>query len=263
MFLSTAELNTLLPNQISTFKKERINGVAYELSLGNQVYQTDAKNEKKQILDKKNSQIVIKPGQFALLLTEETVTIPKNIIAFISIKFKEKIKGLVNVSGFHVDPGFSGKIIFSVYNAGAAPIVMDMGKPYFLIWFSQLTSDAKIYDGKHQGQTEITAENVSALIGKIASPNVLLDKIKKNENKLNTVILAASILTTISIGFTVKAWTDSSKIKDAYEAGLKEKVAIEEVKNAIEQSHLNCVISCKVDSILKTKALVNDTTKKK
>ena len=258
MFLSTNELRYLLPDKITPYQAGRISGVAYELSLGNQVYQTDSKNKKKQILDNRNSQVVIEPGQFALLLT---VTIPKNIIAFISVKFKEKIKGLVNVSGFHVDPGFSGRIIFSVYNAGANPIVLDKGKPYFLIWFSQLTSDAEIYDGKHQGQSEITAENISALVGEIASPNVLLSKIKKIENTLKTVIIIASIVSTVSVGLAVKTLTDHTKIEDAYDAGLKEKLATEEVQKAVKKSHLNCLINCKVDSILKAKKIVPDSTK--
>jgi len=59
-------------------------------------------------------QIAIPPGQLALLITEEEVAIPTNRIGFISIKFTAKMRGLINVSGFHVDPGFKGKLKFSV-----------------------------------------------------------------------------------------------------------------------------------------------------
>ena len=58
------------------------------------------------------------PGQFAFLLTDEIVEVPDSAMALISIKAKIKWRGLINVSGFHVDPGFKGRLIFSVYNAG-------------------------------------------------------------------------------------------------------------------------------------------------
>ena len=51
---------------------------------------------------------MIPPGQFAFLLTAETVTMPDNAIAFISIKARLKFNGLINISGFHVDPGYRG-----------------------------------------------------------------------------------------------------------------------------------------------------------
>jgi dCTP deaminase len=48
------------------------------------------------------------------------------------MKFKIKQRGLVNVSGFHVDPGYSGKLLFSVYNAGPRSIVLTRGEPVFV-----------------------------------------------------------------------------------------------------------------------------------
>jgi dCTP deaminase len=154
-FLGKKELEELLPSCIEGYDVKRIDNVAYELCLGNEVYLTDSTSGKKEILDDKNSQVVIKPGQFALLLTQETVKLPASVLAFISIKFSQKIKGLVNISGFHVDPGFNGKIIFSVYNAGPATIVLDKGEPYFMIWLSELTSDSDPYRGSHQNQVKM------------------------------------------------------------------------------------------------------------
>lgn len=184
-YLGTEDLKKLLPHCIEGYDENRIDNVAYELSLGNEVYLTDSATGKKELLDDKNSQVVIKPGQFALLLTKETVKIPSKYLAFISIKFSQKIKGLVNISGFHVDPGFEGKIIFSVYNAGPATIVLDKSKPYFMIWFSNLTGESKPYDGKHKNQDSITAEHINQLKGELASPNSLLTLIKDLEKKVD------------------------------------------------------------------------------
>lgn len=82
--------------------------------------------------------VTVPPGQFAFLQTEEKVTIPPDVMGFISIKATYKLKGLVNVSGFHVDPGWSGRLIFTVFNAGPATIHLERGLPVFLLWIADL-----------------------------------------------------------------------------------------------------------------------------
>ena len=48
---------------------------------------------------------VIPPGQFGYLLSKETVRVPPNSMAFISMRTGIKYQGLINVSGFRVTPG--------------------------------------------------------------------------------------------------------------------------------------------------------------
>ena len=246
----------------------QIANAAYELCLGDEVYLTDSKTGKKEILDEKNSQVVIKPGQFALLLTDEIVTIPNDILAFISIKFGQKIKGLINVSGFHVDPGFTGKIIFSVYNAGPATIVLDKGSPYFMIWFSKLTSPSTPYDGKHNKQNSISAENISALKGELASPNSLLTQIKELNTKVDTKIdevkgkkeynkWVLQAIAVLLLGLWIKSCTDNDQLKKGYDYGINNRTVIEEVKAL----NIDSIVLKRVDSIIKLR-LENDTTHK-
>src|SRR5688572_15004554 len=176
----------------------RVNCGAYELSLGNEVFRTDSKDKKKEFLSQPKEQVTINPGQFALLLTYEIVNIPTDKIAFISIKAGIKLKGLINVSGFHVDPGFRGNLVFSVYNAGSSPISLLKGEPCFLIWFAELelskdeTTSYERGSHEHKNQDTIPTKYIDALIaGELASPNVLLEKINSNqttlENKISVV----------------------------------------------------------------------------
>lgn len=189
-YLGTDDLRALLPGCIDKYDPDRIANAAYELCLGNEAYVSDSKDGKKEKLPDDDSMVIIKPGQFALLLTEEVLTIPNHILAFISIKFSQKIKGLINVSGFHVDPGFEGKLIFSVYNAGPATIILERGTPYFMIWFSQLSKASDEYKGKHKNQDSISAENISAIKGDLASPNVLQDRIEQVNKDADKRIIA-------------------------------------------------------------------------
>jgi deoxycytidine triphosphate deaminase len=121
--------------------KEKLKEGHYELSLGGEHFVTDSKLEY-ETKPEKDKLIVIQPGQFSLLISHESVNIPQNVLAFISIKSCKKLEGLVNISGFHVDPGYHGKLIFAVFNAGKKEIKLVVGKPLFVIWFSSLATDS-------------------------------------------------------------------------------------------------------------------------
>lgn len=189
---------------IKGWKPERVKTASYELSLGDEVFVTSSKTGTRELL-KARGQVVIPPGQFALLLTEESIHLPTNAIAFISIKAGVKFRGLVNVSGFHVDPGFKGKLKFSVYNAGSESIVLTRGDPLFPIWFSHLFEsqhDTKPYEGDHQNQQHITAADIMNMQGEVASPAALkseLDTLKSavSQWKVITIAILTGLLTAV------------------------------------------------------------------
>src|SRR6267142_4566780 len=140
-FWSTEKLlskRSKLEKLVEPWDNTRVKHGAYELSLGPEAFIT-TKGTKRRLDLVKDNQVVIPPGQFGLLLTEETVSIPQDAIGFISIRFSIKQRGLVNVSGFHVDPGFTGRLKFAVYNAASQNIVLSYKAPVFMIWFSDLT----------------------------------------------------------------------------------------------------------------------------
>lgn len=167
---------------IVPYDKERVRHGAYELGLGAEAYVTSG-GEKRKL--KVNEHVTIPPGQFGLLHTHERVKVPADAIALISIKAGVKLKGLVNVSGFHVDPGFEGQLMFSVYNAGSRPVALACGEPTFLIWFCNLTdTTAHLYNGNHQGQSGISAKAVMEIQGDIASPQSLLERLQQAERRL-------------------------------------------------------------------------------
>jgi dCTP deaminase len=121
----------------------------------------------------------IPAGQFAFLLTEERVTVPLGAIGFISMKSGIKLRGLVNVSGFHVDPGYSGHLIFAVFNAGPKLIHLRRGDDCFLIWYADLDNE-KSQMGKAAGTgfRSITTDIVTKISGEVMSFDGLNAKIK-------------------------------------------------------------------------------------
>ncbi len=188
---------------ISPYHPGRIKHGAYELSVGPETFLTSDPSRKKQQLETK-AQVVIPPGQLGLLLTDEEVTIPSDALGFISIKASIKFRGLVNVSGFHVDPGFKGRLKFSVYNAGSLDVVLSRNQPAFLIWFSDLDRETKdAYNGDHLGQLDITSEDVMRLQGEVASPGQLKKEIQDLQNSLSNLKYGLGILVTILVSLSV------------------------------------------------------------
>src|SRR6516225_6237147 len=137
-FWSSQTLKTRMQAEqlVEPYDENRVVHCAYEMGVGAEAFVTSNPSDKTQVPT--GAKIVIPPGQFGLLVTRETVHIPTNAIAFISIRAGIKFQGLVNVSGFHVDPGYRGQLKFAVYNAGSRTIVLDQDQRVFMIWFADL-----------------------------------------------------------------------------------------------------------------------------
>ncbi len=203
-FLSTDALKEILPTIVGT-ESQPVDGVAIVLTVGREVFITGHPTKDKL---KEREQFEIPSGQFALLITDETISLPLNKLGFITIKFGLKKQGLVNISGFHVDPGFSGKLLFSVYNAGASDIVLSQGADAFRLWIEDLKIDAEPYNGKHQGQIEISDDDVKQIKGRIASPAALMKRI----NRLYDFFwIGGTVLMILAVPLFVDYWWPSVK----------------------------------------------------
>ena len=77
--------------------------------------------------------LAIEPGEFGLLMTQEYMFVPPDLLGIISIRMTHKQKGLVNISGFHVDPGYYGRLMFSVFNAGPKDVLLRYRDKAFMI----------------------------------------------------------------------------------------------------------------------------------
>jgi len=190
-FWSSQTLRARIPADklIMPFDESRILHAAYEMGVGSEAFVTSNPSDKTQVPG--GSKITIPPGQFGMLVTREVVHIPINVIAFISIRAGIKFQGLVNVSGFHVDPGYSGQLRFAVYNAGSRTIVLDQDQRVFMIWFADLDhADDNPYPAQPQAESAITADHVSKLQGDVASPAVLKMQIEQLKVELDKKFLA-------------------------------------------------------------------------
>ncbi|AEY01713.1 deoxycytidine triphosphate deaminase [Oceanimonas sp. GK1] len=124
---------------------ERISGVTVDVLLGNEfrVFQDhtapfiDLSGPKGQVQEQINrvmsDEILIEdgqafflhPGELALAVTHESVTLPDDIVGWLDGRSSLARLGLmVHVTAHRIDPGWSGRIVLEFYNSGKLPLAL-------------------------------------------------------------------------------------------------------------------------------------------
>jgi dCTP deaminase len=144
-------------------------------------------------------------------------------MAFISMRTGIKFQGLINVSGFHVDPGYSGKLIYAVYNASPSPVQICEGDSIFKVWFADLdrTSHQR-YVFQGSAQNDITNALVRGMSKEIFSLQSLTEKMRELETGINAKLaeqkptidnltfvwrtITLGVVATVLVAFLALAW---------------------------------------------------------
>lgn len=167
----------------------QLRGASYSLLMGNEAYVTPVTDTDPRSIRKLKSSdaFVIPPGQFAFLLTHEAVHVPNNAIGLIALRARAlKFRGLVNVSGFHIDPGYVGRLVVAVYNAGPGEIHLKQGQALFEVFFADLDQATNPYEPSN-GKRElysIETEFISSIAGKFETLAGLKNKIEDVQDEL-------------------------------------------------------------------------------
>ena len=174
----------------------------YDLGLGEDVYVTTEKIPTKLNMMGRDGIVSIEPGEFGILMAYEYIFVPPDLMGFISIRLTHKQKGLVNISGFHADPGFYGRLMFAVFNAGPNDVPLRYKEPVFMIMFNELTEDgSKVKTGRWSGMENIPVETLSGLRGTSVSVRNLDERIKRLEMVFPIILTGV-----ISVAVAVITW---------------------------------------------------------
>jgi dCTP deaminase len=182
---------------IDDFDPERLRPANYDLRLGEDVYVTAEKLPRK--LTDTEDTVAIQPGEFGILMTYEYMHVPLDRLGLISLRFNFKKQGLVNISGFHVDPGFTGRVIFSVFNTGPRSVVLRYKEPVFMIMFEEMKKiepPSGYGTGGFSHQRHIPVDIITSLGGESVSVIKLDRRLRKLETELR-------ILEAILIGIVI------------------------------------------------------------
>lgn len=107
------------------------------------------------------------PGELALGVTYESLTLPANIVGWLDGRSSLARLGLmVHVTAHRIDPGWSGQIVLEFYNSGKLPLALRPRMKIAALNFETMSGDAlrpynKRKDAKYKGQTGAVASRIS------------------------------------------------------------------------------------------------------
>ena len=103
----------------------------------------------KYVRNRKNT-LKIKPGEFYLVKTVESVNMPDNLTASITPRSTTYRSGLFIRTG-NVPPGYCGGLTFGLKNEGPVTCEIEMGARFVHIQFSEVKGKGNLYRGQWQG----------------------------------------------------------------------------------------------------------------
>lgn len=110
---------------------------------------------------------VLHPGELALGITLESITLPENLVGWLDGRSSLARLGLmVHVTAHRIDPGWSGNIVLEFFNSGKLPLALRPGMAIGAMSFETLTGPAqrpytKRDDAKYRGQSGPLASRIS------------------------------------------------------------------------------------------------------
>jgi dCTP deaminase len=138
----------------ATFEIKNVQQASYDLRLGAESYIVGSDTPLYLSKDKQEH-LTIAPGQF----------------------------GLVNISGFHVDPTHKGRLVFAVNNVGPSDVRLRLMEPTFTIFFARV--QGSIGDARDPFPDRLPLQYVQNLGGS----SVTLSKLQKELEDLKTKVL--------------------------------------------------------------------------
>jgi dCTP deaminase len=107
------------------------------------------------------------PGELALAITHESVTLPADIVGWLDGRSSLARLGLmVHVTAHRIDPGWSGNIVLEFYNSGKLPLALRPRMKIGALSFETMTSPAEHpynarKDAKYKDQSGAVASRIS------------------------------------------------------------------------------------------------------
>ena len=107
------------------------------------------------------------PGELALAVTYESVTLPDNIVGWLDGRSSLARLGLmVHATAHRIDPGWSGQIVLEFFNSGKLPLALRPKMKIAALNFETMSSSAarpynKREDAKYKDQKGAVASRIS------------------------------------------------------------------------------------------------------
>ena len=121
----------------------------------------------KEIILKEGDAFFLHPGELALAVTREIITLPDDIVGWLDGRSSLARLGLmVHVTAHRIDPGWSGQIVLEFFNGGKLPIALRPDMCIGAINFEIMSGSAlrpynKRKDAKYHDQSSATGSRIA------------------------------------------------------------------------------------------------------
>ncbi len=122
---------------------ENCGSLKYDFVLSEEFLKSDFKTPKKMsdLTAYEKREAVINPGEVVYVLTKEKINLSKDMYMHLSANRGMSEYGVLTLGGFAVDPGYSGRLMFGLYNYSSTPFTLIPGEKLVGAVFYQLDED--------------------------------------------------------------------------------------------------------------------------
>lgn len=123
---------------ITPFRPERLQGASYDLAVGGEALVSN-RDDKLILGPDRVPSLHLNAGDFALVLTRESIKLPLDVSCVIGMRSSLARRGLILLAGLQIDPGFEGHLRFGLYNASPRRMTLDYDDDLCTIEFRKLS----------------------------------------------------------------------------------------------------------------------------
>ena len=118
----------------------------YDFTLSDEILKSDFNTPVhiKDLSIEERRKALIQPGEVVYVLTKEKVNLPSDMYMSLSANRGMSEYGVLTLGGFAVDPGYSGKLMFGLFNYSSTPFALMPGSKLIGGVFYQLSEDESV-----------------------------------------------------------------------------------------------------------------------
>lgn len=159
MFLTDTEIHELVKqhvirgvdtSHVAGSKHDPVQAASVDLTIGG-ILNPAARESKRGAVGHPLGELSLKPGQTAVIETQQTCHLPADIGAIGFPPASVSADGLLTTNPGHVDPGYCGKLSFTVINMGKEPYPLKRGGKIVSLMLFRLPAPASSPYGERHG----------------------------------------------------------------------------------------------------------------
>ena len=144
--------------RIEPFEPDQIQPASYDLRIGPEAA-TSSSGEKINVREK--GFIELAPSDFAIVVSEEKISLDNRHTARFGLRSKWARKGIVATTGAQIDPGFQGRLTVGLTNLTSKKIALSHLDDFLTVEFHRLQKPVgETYSGPYQGRNSLKGEDL-------------------------------------------------------------------------------------------------------